>query len=395
MSALNSTGTTGTRMPSVAESRELILREIGPAPRMVFVRGEGNVGDELIWAGTRQLLRGHIYREIGLDDIVHEDGELAVITGGGAWSRSYNEYMPELLEIAEARFERVIVLPSSFDVTVPRVRDALSKTGATVFAREPRSLVAISELCDARLAHDCAFFHEMPQFAGGSGTLNAFRTDAERGGGIALPAGNEDISATADSLEDWLAQIAAHERVHTDRAHVMIAAALLGRSVRYADGNYFKVSAIAESSLGGLDVAPLDTSPAPSRAAGTEPPARPIVAAMKLQYLAPRVSQLEELLGRWREDSLPDEALAPLMPSLCDAEGQLDRERADLLMAALDSRGKTWLLTRWLRGELEPVFPAQGELAVLRERSERLAAIESGGWWRLRGRLRRAIGKRT
>lgn len=376
------------QMPTVDESRKLILGEIGPAPRMVFVRGVGNLGDELIWAGTRDLLRGHVYREIAIDDVVHEDGELALIAGGGAWSRSYNEYMPELLAIAEERFERVIVLPSTFDVSVPRVREALTATRATVFAREPQSLAAISELCDARLAHDCAFFHELPRFPDGSGTLHAFRTDAESGGGE-LPPDNDDISATAASLDDWLSRIAAHQQVHTDRAHVAIAAALLDRGVRYADGNYFKVAAIAESSLAGLDVAPLDGAPATSNgdASKTAGTARPIVPTVSLPFLAPRVSRLEELIEAWRDDRLPDATLAPLLPELCDADGLLDRKRADLLMAALDSRGRTWLLTRWLRGELSALFPPEGELAMLRERSDRLAAIEDGGWWKLRQRL--------
>jgi exopolysaccharide biosynthesis predicted pyruvyltransferase EpsI len=398
VNVLKTADAVGAEMPSVAESRALILDAIGPAPRMVFVRGVGNVGDELIWAGTRDLLRGHVYREIAIDDIVREGGDLALITGGGAWSRAYNEYMPELLAIAEERFERVIVLPSTFDVSVPRVRAALSASGATVFAREPRSFAAISGLCEARLAHDCAFFAELPQLPRGSGTLRAFRTDAERSGRVALPDDNDDISATATSLDDWLARIAAHELVETDRAHVAIAAALLGLRVRYAECDYFKVGAIAQSSLDEFDVAPLGPT-APARGDGAPTPttdAPPISTAAELPFLAPRVTQLEALVEAWRAGRLPDEELAPLLPELRDADGLLDRERADLLMAALDSRGKTWLLTRWLRGELEAIFPTDSpddELIALRQRSERLTAIENGGWWRLRGRLRRLLGR--
>jgi hypothetical protein len=37
--------------------------------------------------------------------------------------------------------------------------------------------------------------------------------------------------------------------INTDRAHVMIAAALLGKQVRFASSNYHKVPALAASSL--------------------------------------------------------------------------------------------------------------------------------------------------
>lgn len=246
-------------MPSVEESRTRLLDAIGPAPDMTFIRGIGNIGDEFIWAGTRELLSGHVYREIGLDELPLASGELAVITGGGAWSRPYNEYMPEVLAIAEQRFERVIVLPSSFEIVEDRVREALERTSAIVFARELESLHQISGLCRAELAHDCAFFadlsaHETP----GTGELNAFREDHESAGPPADELDSEDISATADSLEGWLHTIERYAKVNTDRAHVMIAAARLGKQVRYREGNYFKLRAIAESSLAGYDVAAIE-----------------------------------------------------------------------------------------------------------------------------------------
>ena len=123
---------------------------------------------------------------------------MALLCGGGAFCRTYNEFMPEALAIAELRFERVIVLPSSFEVEEDRVRDALMRTGATVFARERESYRRISGLCDARLAHDCAFYFDYSSYAErpAAGTLVSLRTDAERLGDGALPEGNDDISST-------------------------------------------------------------------------------------------------------------------------------------------------------------------------------------------------------
>lgn len=65
------------------ESRKLILQELGDPPDVTFVRGRGNLGDELIWAGTRALLAHHIYREIDLDGLCRTTGHTVLLTGGG------------------------------------------------------------------------------------------------------------------------------------------------------------------------------------------------------------------------------------------------------------------------------------------------------------------------
>jgi exopolysaccharide biosynthesis predicted pyruvyltransferase EpsI len=241
---------------SVTDSRHALLAEIGDAPDLTLARGFGNVGDELILAGTRCLLSGHVYREIGIEELAGAGGGTVLLSGGGAFSHAYNEYMPEVLAVAELRFDRVIVLPSSFDVSVDRVRDALRRTAATVFAREHESYRRIAGLCRARLAHDCAFFFDYTRYrAAGDGTLNAFRTDRERAtAGAPLPAGNDDISATRTTLDEWLAAIARHRVVRTDRAHVMIAAALMGKRVEFASCSYFKVDALADGALRDFDV---------------------------------------------------------------------------------------------------------------------------------------------
>lgn len=235
---------------AIEASRDAILREIGDPPDLTFVRGAGNRGDELIWEGTRRLLSSRIYREIDLDELCGASGHTVLLTGGGAFCRPFCELMPRALAVAELRFQRVIVLPSSVDPSEDCVREALARTRATVFARERVSYERIRSLCDARLAHDCAFFFDFtPYRREGKGVLNAFRTDAEALGSEPLPRDNRDISATAPSLEEWLSTIADHEKVRTDRAHVMIAAALLGKSVEVRPSAYHKVTAIADYAL--------------------------------------------------------------------------------------------------------------------------------------------------
>lgn len=175
-------------------------------------------------------------------------GHTALLSGGGAWCGAFHD-MPEYLQLIEERFERVIILPSSFDIRLQRVREVLESTKALVFARERESYRQIRELCNADLAHDCAFFFDFrPYRRRGSGVLNAFRTDRESKGGH-VPTGNQDISLTCESLDEWLWTLSRSETVRTDRAHVTIAAALLGKRVEYRSSNYHKVPAIVEFSL--------------------------------------------------------------------------------------------------------------------------------------------------
>jgi len=235
----------------IESSRSLILEEIGSGHDLTLVRAPGNLGDQLITAGTRALLQGVIHREIGIDELAASSGDTVLLCGSGAWCRPHHEWAPRALGVAALRFARVIVLPSSFDVGEDVVRDALERTDAIVFAREHESLRQIEGLCRARLAHDCSFFFDYsPYRTPGDGTLNAFRTDAEAAPGELTIADNDDVSLSAGSLDAWLAAIARHAKVRTDRAHVMIAAALLGKTVEFSPGgSYHKVEALASSWL--------------------------------------------------------------------------------------------------------------------------------------------------
>src|SRR2546422_10795008 len=123
--------------PEILEvSRQRLLDEIPDTADVTLVRVPGNMGDELIGVGTRALLANHVVCEIVIEELATARGELALITGGGAWCRAFNDYMPEVLDVAERRFDRVVVLPSSFETTEDRVRAALRRTRATIFARE-------------------------------------------------------------------------------------------------------------------------------------------------------------------------------------------------------------------------------------------------------------------
>ncbi|MGA2274177.1 MAG: polysaccharide pyruvyl transferase family protein [Bryobacteraceae bacterium] len=234
--------------------RTKILALVADAPDVTFFRGRGNIGDDLIHAGTRRLLADIPHREVGTWDMQNAHGHTAILTGGGAWCVPFHYQLPAALPLIEERFERVIILPTSFDLAEPVVRDALRKTKALVFARERQSYEQIREVCQADIGHDCAFFYDFsPYQRPGRGCLVAYRTDGESNRRD-VPANNADISLTCLGLDHWLWTIAHHDTVATDRAHVMIAAAMLGKRVEYHGTTYHKVPAIAEYSLSGFPV---------------------------------------------------------------------------------------------------------------------------------------------
>jgi GT2 family glycosyltransferase len=251
----------------IARSREEILQAVGDTADLVFVRGLGTLGDELIWAGARELLSGRVYREIGVDELPGARGHTAVICGSGGFCQAYHELMPHVLAVAEMRFERVVLLPSSFDTSVDVVREALERTQAVVFARERESYRQIQSLCEAHLAHDCSFFFDHgPYRRAGSGALLALRTDRESTRERPIPPENDDISLTTGTLDRFFEQISSHELIQTDRAQVMIAAALLGKTVEFDSSSYFKVPAIADYALGDFPVKRLPPPVASERA---------------------------------------------------------------------------------------------------------------------------------
>jgi Polysaccharide pyruvyl transferase len=233
---------------AVEASRDVLLRTIGEPEDLTFIRLYGNRGDELIYAGTRQLLARRFYKEVSVRELAGVSGHTALVAGCGGWCGPYHDMVTHL-PLIETKFERVIVMPSSFDVSMPSVRSTLATTKALVFARERKSFDDICRLCDAKIAYDCAFFFDYrPYLRHGEGCLVAYRADAESVlSGI--PESNHDISRLCSSLDEWLWTIARHAVVKTDRAHVMIAAALLGKVVEYWTSSYHKVPSIADYAL--------------------------------------------------------------------------------------------------------------------------------------------------
>ncbi|MET0646122.1 MAG: 2OG-Fe(II) oxygenase, partial [Pyrinomonadaceae bacterium] len=169
--------TSAERMPEPLDleaSRDKLLATLEGADDITVIRSHGNIGDHLIHAGMRRLLGGFDYREVGLQQLYGVSGQVALITGGGAWCAPHQN-LPRYLPRIEKQFERVVIFPSSFDTRVRSVREALAASRARVFAREYVSYEQIRTLCRAELAHDTAFFFDFePYRRPGRGTLLAF-----------------------------------------------------------------------------------------------------------------------------------------------------------------------------------------------------------------------------
>ena len=82
----------------------------------------------------------------------------------------------------------------------------------------------------------------------GKGILNAFRRD-KASMWKSVPEGNIDISKQCRNFEEWIEIIASHEIIRTDRAHVLIAAAMLGKQVEFTTSFDHKLPSIAEYAL--------------------------------------------------------------------------------------------------------------------------------------------------
>src|SRR5689334_20091382 len=92
-------------------SRHELLTAVGDSSDLTFLRAWGNIGDELIYAGARQLLSVIPHREISIRNLHLHEGHTAIIVGSGGWCRAYQD-MPDYLRQAERRFKKVIVFPS-------------------------------------------------------------------------------------------------------------------------------------------------------------------------------------------------------------------------------------------------------------------------------------------
>lgn len=238
---------------------EEAIREFTQGQRIIFIVNAGNWGDGLIRYATERffLQRGFDFTAIPFKDALEttrDQLELlcdskevrAVYSGGGVFFQKYRMHrtMPGLL----AKTDAMLVLPHSFSVPIKKLG---FRPQDVLFRRDRDHSISVAPR--SLFCHDMAL--SLPLIAAPHPKEKIgyfFRTDRERASNQPLPNGNRDISQEGTEqkpVSEFFTAISEYSEVHTDRLHVSIAAALMGRSVHLYANSYFKNLSIYESSL--------------------------------------------------------------------------------------------------------------------------------------------------
>ena len=240
----------------------------------------GNSGDRLILEGLYQILA-----EVGIR-ITHQikpndcpppfNGQsprVLLVAGGGSWCEHFNWTARRTSELAPL-YDKTVVFPSTFDMNVPLIREIVTNLPDTtyLFCRDYKSFVFLRDRQRTYLEHDSAFSFDytsrswlctvdepLPLWTGPilgnlyTRVLFALRSDKDsKSWRRFLPDGAENLDISDTTKNDYnlfLSCIESADCVVTDRAHVMIGAAMLGKIVFAVDNGYYKVRSMYDYSL--------------------------------------------------------------------------------------------------------------------------------------------------
>ena len=234
-----------------------ILDSINNEP-FVYVRNFGNYGDSLIREGSHHLFKKNNLDYISLDDSEEEvfkqidnfkgdsKYKLFVFGGGGAWIEIYFKRMIRFIEKGLEIFDRVIVLPSTYQEN-ELLKEFLSKIdrGRITFFRRD-DFISKEAISNSILTPDMALCLENIEIEneeekGREG--NFFRVDIEAAGKVEVPENNFNLSGQGndmDKVEYFFNYLNSYSILNTDRLHVCIAGYLLGKEVNFHNNSYDK-----------------------------------------------------------------------------------------------------------------------------------------------------------
>ncbi len=218
-----------------------------------FFRFPGNYGDSLIWHGTKVLLSEFNISVQYVDITSVKYNPVLLIDGGGNLVDLYSDVKDFLIK-KPSLYDEIIILPHT--IFGERQIEVLNKVSSKliVFCRERVSEEFLEKRLNSRkvyLWHDCAFYNIFLRASSGSGILNAFRSDKES---ILhdVPKPNIDLSHNGYAkkpLNSLMEVLQKYKEIHTDRLHIAIAGALLGKQVRLFPNSYYKNKAVFDYSL--------------------------------------------------------------------------------------------------------------------------------------------------
>lgn len=234
---------------------------------LFYSRSYGNWGDALINAGFNRFIEKFNIKVKQLDPLILDNPSsilkklkrivlkrgfsngVLLFQGGGGFSKDF-ELNAKKIEIATKIFDRIIILPSTFEVAPPE----LSRSNIITFTRDRTESLKVVPA--GRFCHDFAFMlacAEQRPTAARTYSLGYFmRTDEETSGMFVVPESNRDISleGNADTdIKDFFQQVGLYRTIITDRLHVAIAGLVMQLNVGLLPGRYFKNRAVFDSSI--------------------------------------------------------------------------------------------------------------------------------------------------
>ncbi len=234
--------------------------------QVVYCANPGNAGDAIIAHATFQLFEK---LDIKPEIIKHEEivnDKIIFYAGGGNLVEGKYKNAYHFINNNYRQNQEIILLPHTvhgYDELL------LSAKNLTIFCREKTSyqyLQAIGFPSERLfLSHDMAFHLSKTSFQEylrkGEGIANCFRTDQESARTSDIPNDNLDISLSWNSglwhrpdfaknvTHNLASYLSAFETVKTDRLHVAILAAIMGKKVVLYPNNYYKIKAVYEYSI--------------------------------------------------------------------------------------------------------------------------------------------------
>jgi len=274
------------------------LRSIPQDEKIYFFPNPGGAGDSMIALATYTLFKEMQigYSIVPVSQAFDPVGK-TVVYGGGGNLVHYYDTARKTVQKYHSRAKKLVILPHTINAN----EDLLGELGANVdvICREPVSFAHVREFAPGAnvfLMEDIAFSLDMKKIArktylplkkqslaflprdslmailmslkqlsgkilerGDFRTLNAFRKDLE-GTRLRFPRDNIDLSLlfSHSTTNEMMAYYVTHcilrvinhyQKVCTDRLHICIAAAKLGKEVEFFPNKYYKCEAVYHYSM--------------------------------------------------------------------------------------------------------------------------------------------------
>jgi len=241
-----------------------------PVGNVLDVIGDANPADPN-YGNPRSVVQSAAAAALWAGHRAFPDFDAIYIHGGGNFNEIWGGGVGCFRTAATLFDCDIVVGPQSFLFETTDAANVLHGVGNDVrlFCRERYSYRDVDDAVggldnvDVELSPDTALYFERADLIDNDGTeeytLIAFREDRESLGPheVDLPDGTttrrEDVSDTTASLAGFVGAVARAERVYTDRLHVGILAAILGKPVTLYANAYHKNVGVYEYSLSGYD----------------------------------------------------------------------------------------------------------------------------------------------